>query len=61
MLVLSRKVGEVVVIDGNITVTVVAINGDKVRLGVNAPQNIAVHRQEVFDAIKNEQRKDQRS
>ncbi len=52
MLVLSRKKNEIIVINDNITVVVVEIRGDKVRLGVEAPPEIPVHRQEVFDAIK---------
>lgn len=52
MLVLSRKIGETICISGNITVTVVDIRGDKVRLGINAPKDITVHRQEVANAIK---------
>ena len=51
MLVLSRKPGESLAIDKNITVTIVEIRGDKVRLGIDAPKNIKVHRQEVADAI----------
>jgi len=51
MLVLSRKKNESIVIDNNITVTVVEIRGDKVRLGIVAPKEVPVHRQEVFDAI----------
>lgn len=51
MLVLSRKVGETICINNNITVTVVEIRGDKIRLGVDAPREVAVHRQEVADAI----------
>lgn len=51
MLVLSRKNNESIVINNNITVTVVEIRGDKVRLGIVAPKEIPVHRQEVFDLI----------
>jgi len=51
MLVLSRKPGESLSIDENITVTIVEIRGDKVRLGIDAPKDIKVHRQEVADAI----------
>ena len=54
MLVLSRKKGESIVIDDKITVTVVDIRGDKVRLGINAPTEIPVHRQEVHQAIVQE-------
>ena len=52
MLVLSRKRNESIVINDNIIVTVVEIRGDKVRLGINAPKDVSVHRQEVYDAIK---------
>jgi carbon storage regulator len=51
MLVLSRKKNESIVINDNITIVVVEIRGDKVRLGVEAPKEIPVHRREVFDAI----------
>jgi len=51
MLVLSRKKNESIVIADTITVTVVEIRGDKVRLGIEAPRDVPVHRQEVFDAI----------
>ncbi len=59
MLVLSRKRDEKIVIDGNIVITVIEVRGDKVRLGIQAPADVPVHRQEVYDAIKrNEQAKD---
>jgi carbon storage regulator len=51
MLVLSRKKNESIVIDNNIVVTIVEIRGDKVRLGIVAPKDVPVHRQEVYDAI----------
>lgn len=51
MLVLSRKKNECIVINNDIIVTVVEIRGDKVRLGIVAPKEVPVHRQEVFDAI----------
>lgn len=51
MLVLSRKSNESIVINNNITVTVVEIRGDKVRLGIVAPKEIPVHRQEVYEQI----------
>jgi len=59
MLVLSRKKNESIVINDDITIVVVEIRGDKVRLGVEAPKEVPVHRREVYDAIKrgeNEQR-----
>jgi carbon storage regulator len=56
MLVLSRKKNESIVINDDITIVVVEIRGDKVRLGVEAPKEVPVHRREVFDAIRqNEQ------
>ncbi|HLW63802.1 MAG TPA: carbon storage regulator CsrA [Gemmataceae bacterium] len=51
MLVLSRKKNESIVINNDITITVVEIRGDKVRLGIVAPKDVPVHRQEVYDAI----------
>lgn len=53
MLVLSRKKNESIVINSDITITVVEIRGDKVRLGIDAPKEIPVHRREVYDAIHN--------
>ncbi len=52
MLVLSRKKNECIVIDDKITITVVEIRGDKVRLGIEAPMDVPVHREEVFEAIR---------
>jgi len=51
MLVLSRKKNESIVINNDITITVVEIRGDNVRLGIVAPKEVPVHRQEVYDAI----------
>ena len=55
MLVLSRKRNESIVINNDITIVVVEIRGDKVRLGVEAPKEVPVHRREVYDAIKRHQ------
>ena len=52
MLVLSRKKNESIVINNDITIVVVEIRGDKVRLGVEAPKDVPVHRREVYDAIR---------
>jgi len=52
MLVLSRKKNESIVINDDITIVVVEIRGDKVRLGVEAPKEVPVHRREVFEAIR---------
>lgn len=54
MLVLSRQRDESIMIGDNIVLTVVDIRGDKVRLGIDAPKEIPVHRQEVYDAIQKE-------
>ncbi len=55
MLVLSRKKNESIVIDDNIVITVVGIWGDKVRLGIQAPREVPVHRSEVYEAIQRDQ------
>jgi carbon storage regulator len=52
MLVLSRKKNESIVINDNIVVTVIDIRGDKVRLGFTAPNDVPIHRKEVYEAIK---------
>ena len=54
MLVLGRKKGESIVIDDNIEITVTAIEGDLVRLGISAPKNITIHRKEVYLEIQEE-------
>jgi carbon storage regulator len=54
MLILSRKKSEEIVIGDNIRITVVEIRGDKVRLGIDAPKDVSVHRKEVKDAIDGE-------
>jgi carbon storage regulator len=54
MLVLSRKKNESIIINDHITVTVVEIRGDKVRLGIDAPKDVSVHRREVYEAIQNQ-------
>lgn len=56
MLVLSRQKDETIIIGDDIEVTVVDIRGDKVRLGINAPKSVPVHRKEVYEQIKRENR-----
>jgi carbon storage regulator len=56
MLVLSRKKNESIIINDNITVTVIEIRGDKVRIGIEAPKDVTVHRREVYEAIQNQSR-----
>ena len=55
MLILTRRVGETVMIGEDITVTVLGVKGNQVRIGVNAPRNVAVHREEIFERIKREE------
>ena len=52
MLVLSRQSDETIIIGDNIRVTIVEVRGDKVRIGIDAPRDVAVHRQEIYDAIQ---------
>ena len=54
MLVLSRKKDESIIINDHIRVTIVEIRGDKVRLGIDAPKEVTVHRREVYEAIQNQ-------
>ncbi|MEK6550959.1 MAG: carbon storage regulator CsrA [Pseudomonadota bacterium] len=55
MLILSRRTGEAVTIGNDVTITVLSVKGNQVRLGVQAPKSIAVHRQEIFNRIQMEQ------
>ena len=54
MLILTRRVGETVMIGNDVTVTVLGVKGNQVRIGVNAPRDVAVHREEIFERIKRE-------
>ncbi len=54
MLVLSRQSDETIIIGDNIRVTIVEVRGDKVRIGIDAPRDVSVHRQEIYDAIRRE-------
>jgi len=55
MLILTRRVGETVMIGSEVTVTVLGVKGNQVRIGINAPKNVAVHREEIYERIKREQ------
>jgi carbon storage regulator len=56
MLILTRRVGETVMIGEEVTVTVLGVKGNQVRIGVNAPRDVAVHREEIFERIKREEK-----
>jgi carbon storage regulator len=55
MLILTRRVGETLMIGDEVTVTVLGVKGNQVRIGVNAPKDVSVHREEIYDRIKKEQ------
>jgi carbon storage regulator len=55
MLILTRRVGETLMIGDEVTVTVLGVKGNQVRLGVNAPRTVAVHREEIYERIRREQ------
>ncbi|TCO75764.1 carbon storage regulator CsrA [Plasticicumulans lactativorans] len=55
MLILTRRVGETLMIGDEVTVTVLGVKGNQVRIGVNAPKDVAVHREEIYERIKREQ------
>lgn len=55
MLILTRRVGETLMIGDDISVTVLGVKGNQVRLGINAPKDVAVHREEIFERIRHEQ------
>ena len=54
MLILTRRVGESLMIGDEVTVTVLGVKGNQVRLGVNAPKNVSVHREEIYERIQQE-------
>ncbi|AEG02057.1 carbon storage regulator CsrA [Methylomonas methanica] len=55
MLILTRRVGETLMIGDEVTVTVLGVKGNQVRIGVNAPKDVSVHREEIYERIKKEQ------
>jgi carbon storage regulator len=58
MLILTRRVGETVTVGDTVTITVLSVKGNQVRVGINAPKTVAVHREEIYERIKREQQED---
>jgi carbon storage regulator len=61
MLILTRKANETLIVGDDVTVTILGVKGNQVRIGVNAPKEISVHREEVYNRIKAEKQQDQSS
>ncbi len=55
MLILTRRAGETVMVGSDITITVLGVKGNQVRIGINAPKDVAVHREEIYERIKREE------
>ncbi|MFM7396046.1 MAG: carbon storage regulator CsrA [Gammaproteobacteria bacterium] len=58
MLILTRRVGETVMIGEEVSITILGVKGNQIRVGINAPKNVAVHREEIFERIKSERPSD---
>jgi carbon storage regulator len=56
MLVLTRRVGETVIVGNDVSVTILGVKGNQIRIGINAPRNVTVHREEIYERIRREQR-----
>ncbi len=59
MLVLTRKIGEKIIIDHNVKITVLSANGTHFRIGIDAPKEVAVHREEVYERLKTDEEENQ--
>lgn len=57
MLILTRRIGETLMIGDDVMVTVLGVKGSQVRIGINAPKDVSVHRQEIYERIQNEKQK----
>ena len=59
MLILTRRAGETVMIGSDVTITVLGVKGNQVRIGINAPKDVAVHREEIYERIQSEKAAEQ--
>jgi carbon storage regulator len=55
MLILTRRVGETVIVGNDVAVTIVAVKGNQIRIGISAPKNVPIHREEIYERIRREQ------